>query len=342
MNSLPYTPSWLWHRALDVLSRSFTSDLESFFAQVNVISFEEDTLVLNDNSPWGASILRDCQDTIEQAVSEILGRPATVKILDDRQLEAYRLEASGAYPRKLDPDKNFDNFIVGASNQFAHAAANAVATCPADAYNPLVLYGESGSGKSHLLSAIGNDLIQMRPDLRVKYITGEEFVRDLIIAIKETPLCSIKKCTSNYLTSDVLLIDGVEVIAGKDSTQESFLDILEALVAAKKQVVLTFDRPPSLLDKMDTRIIRRCCYGLITDISLKKADDSDTIDRLLNHYAATATVEIPDYVRAFVLEHVTDGFVLQGIVKYFRAQKDFQMDVPPDAIRRHLLEICYK
>jgi len=339
MNDMNCTPAWIWHRTLDVLSHSFTTDLGVFFAQVNVIAFENDTLILHTGMPWGASILNDSLDTIEQALSEVLERTASVKIFDDRQLEAYRLEASGAYTRKLDPNKSFDNFIVGRSNQIAHAAARAVATCPAEAYNPLVLYGESGSGKTHLISAIGNDLIQMRPDLQIKYITGEEFVRDLITTIKETPLYSIKKCTTEFLKADVLLLDNVQYLANKDYTQEAFLDIIEALVAEKKQVVLTIDRPPALLEKMDARIRRRCCYGLITDVSLRGPHDSDTIDHLLNYYADVVNVPIPEFVRMFVLENVFDGFVLQGIVKYLCALKDLQMDVTPEEIQKHLIEL---
>lgn len=316
MNTISASPTWIWHMTLNLLSRSFTSDLEVFFNQVNVISMDDHTLILHSSSPWDASILNGFLDTIQQAVSDVLGQPTAVRILDDQQLERYRSVRAGTSSHPLDKSKRFDNFIVGASNEFAFSAAQSI-TRRSD-YNPLMLYGESGSGKTHLLMAIGNHMAHS--GLQVMYTTGDDFTVELLKAVRSQPIDSIKHCVTQYLSTDVLLLDDIQYLAGKDCTQEAFLDVLDCLVSAGKQVVLTADRPLSLMNHMDTRILNRCVYGLTAEVSIKKryspnSCDTDTILRVLDHYAAEVGVTAPEYVRTYVARHVDNGFAVQGIVK---------------------------
>ena len=162
-----------------------------------------------------------------------------------------------------DYDYTFSTFIVGPSNKFAHAASLAVATNPAGAYNPLFIYGGSGLGKTHLLSAISNEIAKNKPDANAIYIKGEDFTNELIEAIKsETTTVFHNK----YRQADILLVDDIQFIGGKDQTQEEFFHTFDALYQAEKQIVLTSDRPPKEIKTLEDRLRNRFEWGLLADI----------------------------------------------------------------------------
>ncbi|MDN5570107.1 MAG: chromosomal replication initiator protein DnaA [Propionibacteriaceae bacterium] len=170
---------------------------------------------------------------------------------------------SGGNGDRLNPKYTFDNFVIGSSNRFAHAAAVAVAETPGKSYNPLMIYGESGLGKTHLLHGIGHYVRQYTPHLRVKYVSTEELTNDFINAISENRTAEFRK---NYREIDVLLIDDIQFLEAKIQTQEEFFHTFNTLHNAQKQIVLTSDRPPKALEALEPRLRSRFEWGLLTDI----------------------------------------------------------------------------
>ena len=163
----------------------------------------------------------------------------------------------------LNPRYTFDNFIIGSFNELPHAAAQAVVKTPAIAYNPLFIYGGVGLGKTHLLQAIGNGIVKIHPSKRIKYLTSEKFTSEIISSIRNQ---SIDRLKSAYKETDVLIIDDIQFIAGKEKTQEEFFNIFNALYEKNKQIVISSDRPPNAIQALEERLCSRFEGGMIADI----------------------------------------------------------------------------
>ena len=221
-------------------------------------------------------------------------------------------------------DYTFQTFIVGHSNEFAYAASTAVAKNPGSAYNPLFIHGPSGLGKTHLLTAISNQIKEQNPDTNIIYVTGEAFANELINAIQQ------KKDTSQfhqkYRSADVLLVDDVQFIAGKESTQEEFFHTFNELHKIGKQIVLTSDRPPKDIKTLEDRIRTRFEWGLIADISFP---DFETRVAIVRRKAELLDLEIPDDVSEYIANHLKSNIrQLEGCVKKLKASKHL-VGTPP-------------
>lgn len=216
----------------------------------------------------------------------------------------------------LDPRFVFDNFIVGASNQLAHATAVAVAQRPGQQYNPLFIYSQPGLGKTHLLHAIGNYILAHNPTARVTYVTAEGFMNDLIESIQRKHTSQFREKYRN--SCDVLLIDDVHSLAGKTQTEEEFFHTFNELQRQKKQIVLTSDRPPSEIEKLEERIRTRLVQGMLTDIS---APEIETRIAILKAKAESSDIYLPDDVCMFLASHVKHSVRhLEGILIKLQAQ----------------------
>jgi chromosomal replication initiator protein len=202
---------------------------------------------------------------------------------------------------RLNSKYSFDNFVIGASNRFAHAAAVAVAEAPAKAYNPLFIYGESGLGKTHLLHAIGHYAINLYPGIRVRYVSSEEFTNDFInsIATNRSSLFQAR-----YRDVDVLLIDDIQFLQGKDSTQEAFFHTFNTLHDHNKQLVITSDLPPKHLTGFEDRMRSRFEWGLITDV---QAPDLETRIAILRKRAQSDKLQVPDDILEFMASKVSSN-----------------------------------
>src|SRR5690606_22165378 len=195
---------------------------------------------------------------------------------------------------RLNPKYNFDNFVIGGSNRFAHAAAVAVAEAPAKAYNPLFIYGDSGLGKTHLLHAIGHYAESLYPGIRVRYVSSEEFTNDFINSIANNRASVFQ---SRYREIDILLIDDIQFLQGKDSTQEAFFHTFNTLHDHNKQVVITSDVAPKHLTGFEDRMRSRFEWGLITDV---QAPDLETRIAILRKKAQSERLQVPDDILEFM------------------------------------------
>ncbi len=199
---------------------------------------------------------------------------------------------------RLNPKYVFETFVIGSSNRFAHAAAVAVAEAPGKAYNPLLIYGESGLGKTHLLHAIGHYVRSLFTGVRVRYVSSEEFTNDFINAIRDDRAASFQR---RYRDVDVLLIDDIQFLEGKIQTQEEFFHTFNTLHNANKQIVITSDRPPKRLEALEDRLRNRFEWGLITDV---QPPDLETRIAILRKKASTERMTAPPDVLEFIASKI--------------------------------------
>lgn len=217
----------------------------------------------------------------------------------------------------------FDTFIVGNSNKFAHAACLAVAQNPSKAYNPLFLYGNSGLGKTHLLFAIGNEIKKNDPSKTICYVKGEDFTNDLIESLHKVSMSEFRQ---KYRYNDVLLVDDVQFIGGKESTQQEFFHTFETLYQDQKQIILTSDRPPKEIKTLDDRLRSRFEMGLIADI---QPPDLETRIAIIKRKADIMNIEIPNDVCEYIATNVKSNIrQLEGTVKKIKAKNNLDGERP--------------
>ena len=292
----------VWTRAKERLRPQMTE--MSFHTWIDVIvplSIQNNVLVLEIpnvdilrtlNDFYRASLLAAAQQSSESVIDVLLVLP------EDREkyIRTDSQEPSAVF--SLNPKYTFDTFVVGGSNHFAHAAAQAVAQNPASAYNPLFIYGGVGLGKTHLMHAIGHRVKEKNPSCRVIYVTSETFTNDLINAIQLDKRLEFRK---RYRSVDVLLIDDVQFIAKKQSVQEEFFNTFNTLHNANKQIVISSDRPPKEISSLEERLCSRFEWGLIADI---QPPDVETRTAILRNRARVDNLLVDDDVISFIAEHV--------------------------------------
>ena len=210
-----------------------------------------------------------------------------------------RYDERGPATGLLNPRNTFETFVVGSNNQMAHAASMAVAQAPAQAYNPLFLYGETGLGKTHLMHAIGHAILRHNQDSRVAYLSTEKFTNEFIQALQEN---SLTKFRQRYRHADVLLLDDVQFLAGKERIQEEFFHTFNDLFESGKQIVLTSDRRASEIQKLESRLVSRFEWGLPADI---QAPDFETRVAILRTKAQTLNCNLPEQILNFIAQNIT-------------------------------------
>ena len=305
----------LWTNTLEVLkTRVNKHSFDTWFAPTKPISFENDVLTLevpnNFTKDWLDSryknILFESVKAVENtavSVSLVVSAEANVPVLETAQHKA--VASPGQYNNNviigspLNPKYIFENFIVGLSNRYAHGACVAVAEAPAKSYNPVFIYGGVGLGKTHLLQAIGNFVKKEDPTLKVAYLTSEQFLNEMISALTSGKINDFR---NKYRYIDVLLIDDIQFLAGKEAMQEEFFHTFNVLHTANKQIVATSDRKPQEL-KIEERLRSRFEMGLIADIG---APDLETRVAIVQKKAQHEKIVIPDDVALFIGNTVKD------------------------------------
>jgi chromosomal replication initiator protein len=316
----------VWAKAQDILKKEADNEqtFNIWFSPIKCVSVSSETIVLEiPNEFFKGWLLDRYMDALNSAVQRasgaalkiefILGEeelpPGTQPVKRDEQKKGSKKEAKGFWPfsrqgadqaREIGLDKKytFDSFVIGSSNRFAHAASLAVSDSPAKAYNPLFIYGGTGLGKTHLMHAIGQHVIGKNPKAKVLYISSEDFTNQLIGAIQNRSTLDFRK---KYRSVDVLLIDDVHFIAGKDSTQEEFFHTFNTLYDAHKQIVVTSDRPPKEIQKLEERLVSRFLYGLVTDI---QPPDFETRIAILKKKSEKETFALSEEILYFLAEKI--------------------------------------
>ena len=249
--------------------------------------------------------------TVNNGVNTSTSKPSEVP-----QVPSFKFESN------INPRYTFDNFVVGNSNQFCHAAAMQVADKPGVSYNPLFIYGGVGLGKTHLLHAIGNQILKTRPDAKILYLSSEAFTNELILALRNSKMDEFK---AKMRAIEVLLIDDIQFMVGKERTQEEFFHTFNALYSAKHQIVISSDKIPSDIPQIEERLYTRFSWGLIADI---QAPDFETRVAILRRKALVDGFEVPENVCSLIAEKVSSNIrELEGALTRIHAMSSLQ-DIP--------------
>ena len=293
------------------------TSINAWFGDAEAEAMEGNRLVLRAASKFKKEIIENnFKSRLEDALSDLLGQHIEVEVIDGEQ-KAKPVQAGESIGLSPDEEYTFEHFIVGSSNKFAHAAAISVANHPAENYNPLFIYGQSGLGKTHLLHAIGNVIRGTHPDFRIIYVKGEDFTNELVTAIQEGDVAAFR---NKYRMTDLLLIDDIQFIAGKERTQEEFFHTFNALYEAGRQIVLTSDRPPKEMNTLEDRMKTRFEWGLLADI---QPPDFETRVAIINAKAEKLGFALPKDVIYCIAENLQSNVrQLEGTVKKIKAKHE--------------------
>ncbi len=282
-----------------------------WFKDMELISFDDNEVVIALSDFKRKIVESRFMNKLETSFRNVIGFDIKIVLVDVEKAAPVKVEE----PEEVLTDEDtFDSFIVGASNKFAYAAANAVANDPGGKYNPLFIHGNSGLGKTHLLNAIAHQIKLTHPETNIVYTRGESFTNELI---KYIGLKSTEEFHDKYRNADVLLVDDVQFIAGKDSTQEEFFHTFNALYQAGNQIVLTSDRPPKEIATLEDRLRNRFEWGLLADI---QSPDLETRMAIIKRKAEILKFDLPNDIVQYIAEKLKNNIrQLEGAVKKMQA-----------------------
>ena len=314
-----FSTAYVWAKIYGYMEEQLGSVvISTWFDDAEVIELNEERLILYTSSDYRREmILKRYTSMIQEALQVIFDSQAKLEVFDDEQLKNYQDKGKNLSAMDFNPQFNFDNFVVGPSNRFAHGAALAVSNHPGDVYNPLFIYGPPGVGKTHLLYAIANGIRKQKPDANIVYIRGEQFTVDLIEAIKTGKNIEFR---SKYREADLFLIDDVQFIAGKEATQEEFFHTFNKLYEEHKQIVMTSDRKPSDMATLEDRLRTRFEWGLLADI---QPPDYETRMAIIKNKANQLGLELNEEICNYIATNITNNVrQIEGTVKKIKAYRD--------------------
>ena len=330
----------LWEKTLQLIKGEVsTASFNAFFKEIKPLKQISNELIFFFFIEFIQNILENRYlNLIESCVSQLSLKKYQIKfILDEREIQDTNEEHKSntikkSYPN-LNPKYTFDTFVIGNSNRFAHAACVAVAESPAKAYNPLFLYGGVGLGKTHLMHAIGHHIMCQQEDPKVVYVSSEKFTNELINSIKND---KNEEFRNKYRNVDVLLIDDIQFIAGKEGTQEEFFHTFNALHEANKQIIISSDRPPKEIPTLEDRLRSRFEMGLITDI---QPPDFETRIAILRKKAQLENINVPNEVMTYIAKYIKSNIrelegALTRVVAYSSlTNKNISLELATEALK---------
>ena len=335
MNSL----NDIWQEIIKILSKQLTpTAIETWFADCEPVEIDDCRLVIHTTTDFKRSIIVNrFSETIKAALSDLFSCDFDLTVLAGDEINDY--ESS----KKEDDDNalpemagyTFDRFIVGNSNKFAHAAAIAVAEKPGVTYNPLFIYGNSGLGKTHLLLAIGQAIHEREPSKKLAYIKGDDFTNQMVKSIKDG---TVEDFRMKYRNVNLFLVDDIQFIAGKRSTQEEFFHTFNNIYEAGHQIVITSDRPPLEMSLLDDRLRTRFEGGLMADI---QPPDLETRMAITRNKAAQLGLILSDEAVSYIAENITANIrQIEGVIKRLTAYKEILDDtITIDSVKRAIKDV---
>ena len=331
----------VWKNVLDRLRGQLSeTTIDTWFDEINVITMEDSAFVLHCSNTFKKSTIEArFIRHIKEALKDIFSADLEVKILNDDQLSAYHGVAPDRPGALYESDAfTFETYVVGPSNKLAYAAAKAVAEKPAENYNPLFIYGDSGLGKTHLLYAIAHQVQKKNNNAKIVYIKGDEFTIELVNAIREGKNAEFRE---KYRQATLLLVDDIQFIAGKQQTQEEFFHTFNTLYESGRQIVLTSDRPPREMTQLEDRLRTRFEWGLMVDVA---PPDFETRMAIIKTKAALLGVQLPDEISGYIAENVTANVrQIEGTLNKILAYRDLLGDqVDEEAVSRAVRDMLKK
>ncbi|MGM9527247.1 MAG: chromosomal replication initiator protein DnaA [Oscillospiraceae bacterium] len=305
----------IWCSIMDYLSAELTSTtMNTWFSECRPIDLTDSRLVIYTPTTFKRSIIKErYASIISSKLTELFSAPFELEVLAGDELDDYeRTVPDDSLPEVA--GYTFDQFIVGNSNKFAHAAAIAVADKPGESFNPLFIYGNSGLGKTHLLLSIGQKIHEKDPSAKIVYVKGDEFMNQMVQSIKDNTQAEFR---NKYRYVDLFLVDDIQFIAGKLGVQEEFFHTFNNLWEAGKQIVITSDRPPIEMVKLEDRLRTRFEGGLMADI---QSPDLETRMAIIRNKASQLGMTLPDEVVEYIANEIKSNIrQIEGVVKRLTA-----------------------
>ncbi len=310
----------IWENVLRQLRGTLSeTTIATWFDELTIVDIRGSTCFLHCANDFKKGYIESLfLGNIKNSLRDIFSMDFEVKLLDDAALREFQGNAPAKKAdRFTSAEFTFETFVVGPSNKLAHAASMAVAEHPAQNYNPLLIYGDSGLGKTHLLNAIANVIRRNDPDAKIVYVKGDDFINEFIGLIRAGRGSEFR---AKYREADLLLVDDVQFVAGKDQVQDEFFHTFNTLYESGRQIVLTSDRPPSEMTLLDDRLRTRFEWGLLADV---KPPDFETRLAIVKNKAALLGMELPDKIAVMIAQKVTANVrQLEGTVNKVLAYKD--------------------
>ena len=342
-----------WSNIKEIIRREYNISDISFQTWVNPLEYYNvidnvvNIIIPSDQAHALNYISSKYKSFFQVTITEMFNQNYDVKFIlekDVHQNEPAEREISGQKPvyninyenANLNPKYKFDTFVVGKNNRYAHSASLAVAESPGKVYNPLYLYGRPGLGKTHLMHSIGHFILEQNPEKKVLYVTSEEFTNEVIESIRSGKDNSMSKLREKYRSVDVLMVDDVQFIIGKESTQEEFFYTFNDLHAAGKQIVLSSDKPPKEIETLDERFRSRFGWGLIADI---QPPDYETIMAILRKKAESYDQQIDEKILDYIATNITSNIrELEGALNKVIAFAKLNKEIPTLSLAEEALK----
>lgn len=309
----------VWNKVKALMGAEMTTTtLNTWFDDAQAVALQEDRFILYTPTKLKRDIIAARYILpIQNALHELFSADFQVTVLTEEELDSFQQETKPSSFLPGTEEYTFEHFVVGSSNKLAHAAARKVADNPGENYNPLFIFGNSGLGKTHLLYAIAHAVHASYPEYKIIYVKGDAFTNELVAAIREG---RNQEFRDKYRGADILLMDDVQFIAGRDSTQEEMFHTFNTLYELKKQIVFTSDRPPKEMLRLEDRLKTRFEWGLLADIA---PPDHETRMAIIKNKSIRMGMELPDFLIQLIAENITANVrQIEGTVNKIMAYQD--------------------